>query len=90
MSIRLNFTVNSIQSNQSLIDDSVSYSLCGKMLGQNIVVPVNTGVIRKLDAMLQGEDINRPVEPEVVVPEVITQASPSGYEFGIMYGEEDE
>lgn len=90
MSILLNFTVHSIQSNQSLIDDSVSYSLCGKMLGQNVVMPVSTGLIRKLDALMQGEDVNQSMESEAVVPEVITQASPSGYEFGIMYGEEDE
>lgn len=88
MSIRLPMTITSIQSNQSLIDDTVSYSLCGSILGESIVLPVNISTIKKIDSLLKGDNLVQPNEA-AIVPEIIPQESPMGYDFGIMYGEND-
>ena len=92
MSLRISLFIDSIQSKQSLIDDTVTYSLCGKLLGSDIVLPVPTEVIRKIDKMLQGDDAQENVPTYVpdLVQASINNQTPQGYEFGIMYGENDE
>ena len=96
MSIKLNFFVDSIQSKQSLVDDSVTYSLCGKLLGSNVVMPTSVDVIRRLDDVLQGEGLapdpgyQEQAVPETIPTDLVDVIAPEGYDFGIMYGDDDE
>ena len=75
--IRLNFNVESIITEQSLVDDSVNYQLIGNALGVQLAIPVPVTFIERLDKSLQAEQ-PRPPQPDA------RGTTPVGYDIGIV------
>ena len=80
MTIRVNLQIQSIITEQSLIEDEVTYEIYGTVLGVPLRIPVPVEVIERLDRFLQGAHDEPPPRSTRN-----TQASaPAGYDIGIV------
>ena len=75
--IRIHFNIESIVTEQSLVDDSVSYQIVGSSMGVPLSIPVPVTFIERLDQSLQGE------QPEPRMPKQ-ERDLPVGYDIGIV------
>lgn len=86
--IRINFNIESIITEQSLVDDTVSYQIVGNSLGVPLHIPVPVSFIERLDQSLQTS------EPVPKQAHVHQQDLPVGYDIGVvdevMYMREEE
>lgn len=86
--IRINFNIESIITEQSLVDDTVNYRIVGSSLGVPLHIPVPVSFIERLDQSLQT---NEPVPRQTHMQ---PQDLPAGYDIGVvdemMYMREEE
>ena len=85
MTIRVNLQIQSIITEQSLVEDQVNYEVFGTILGVPVRIPVPVEVIERLDRFLQGAHEDPP--PRSSQNQQTT--TPAGYDIGIV-GEVDD
>lgn len=80
MTIRVNLQIQSIITEQSLVEDEINYEVFGTILGVPVRIPVPVEVIERLDRFLQGTH----EEPPPRQTKTRQPVSPAGYDIGIV------
>lgn len=80
MTIRVNLQIQSIITEQSLIEDEVNYEIYGTVLGVPLRIPVPVEIIERLDRFLQGAH----EEPPPRSARGGQASAPAGYDIGIV------